>query len=57
MSDSFWSQISQLSILMQPYCGALDKLQADKAKVACRNSTGQCRNVEIKTCRNAEMPK
>ena len=26
-------------------------------KVACRNSTGQCRNVEIKTCRNAEMPK
>ena len=27
------------------------------AKVACRNSTGQCRNVEIKTCRNAEMPK
>jgi len=31
MNDSFWSQISQLSTLMQPYCGALDKLQADKA--------------------------
>jgi hypothetical protein len=28
-----------------------------ETKVACRNSTAQCRNVEIKTCRNAEMPK
>jgi hypothetical protein len=27
------------------------------AKVACQNSTAQCRNVEIKTCRNGEMPK
>ncbi|GBC47365.2 hypothetical protein GLOIN_2v1791560 [Rhizophagus irregularis DAOM 181602=DAOM 197198] len=26
-------------------------------KVACRNSTGHCRNVETKTCRNAEMLK
>src|SRR6516162_1065656 len=31
MNDSFWSQITQLATLMKPYCGALDKLQADKA--------------------------
>ena len=30
IDDSFWYQISQLSTLMQPYCRALDKLQADK---------------------------
>ena len=34
MNDSFWSQISQLSTLMQPYCGALDKLQSDKARLS-----------------------
>ncbi|CAB4401332.1 unnamed protein product [Rhizophagus irregularis] len=34
MDDSFWSQISKLATLMQPYCGALDKLQADKARLS-----------------------
>jgi hypothetical protein len=34
MDDSFWSQISQLATLMQPYCGALDKLQSDKARLS-----------------------
>src|SRR5581483_4985103 len=34
MNDSFWLQISQLSILMQPYCRALDKLQSDKARLS-----------------------
>ena len=34
MDDSFWSKISQLSTLMQPYCGALDKLQLDKARLS-----------------------
>jgi hypothetical protein len=33
MNDSFWSQISQLATLMKPYCGALDKLQTDKAQL------------------------
>ena len=34
MNDSFWFQISQLSTLMQPYCGALDRLQANKARLS-----------------------
>ena len=34
MNDTFWFQISQLSTLMQPYCGALDKLQSDKARLS-----------------------
>ena len=33
MDELFWSNISQLSILIQPYCGALDKLQADEARL------------------------
>ena len=33
MNDSFWSQISQLATMMKPYCGALDKLQTDKARL------------------------
>ena len=33
MNDLFWSQISQLATLMKPYCRALDKLQADKARL------------------------
>ena len=33
MDELFWSRISQLAILMQPYCRALDKLQADKARL------------------------
>ena len=33
MNDLFWSQISQLATLMKPYCGVLDKLQADKARL------------------------
>ena len=31
MNELFWSQISQLAILIQSYCEALDKLQSDKA--------------------------
>ncbi|GBC43123.1 ribonuclease H-like domain-containing protein [Rhizophagus irregularis DAOM 181602=DAOM 197198] len=33
MGDLFWSRISQLATLMKPYCGALDKLQTDKARL------------------------
>src|SRR6266542_3342407 len=33
MDDSFWSQVSQFSTLMQPYCRALDKLQANKTRL------------------------
>ena len=34
MNELFWSRILQLTTLMQPYCGALDKLQADKARLS-----------------------
>ena len=34
MNDSFWLRMSQLSTLMQLYCGALDKLQSDKARLS-----------------------
>ena len=33
MDESFWSNILQLKILLQPYCGALDKMQTDKARL------------------------
>ncbi|PKK56557.1 hypothetical protein RhiirC2_858564, partial [Rhizophagus irregularis] len=33
MGDLFWFRISQFATLMKPYCGALDKLQTDKAQL------------------------
>jgi hypothetical protein len=33
MDELFWLRISQLATLMQPYCGALDKMQSDKARL------------------------
>ena len=33
MNDLFWSQISQLAMLMKLYCEVLDKLQSDKTQL------------------------
>ena len=33
MDELFWSQISKLAILMQPYYGVLDNMQSDKARL------------------------
>ncbi|CAB4473075.1 unnamed protein product [Rhizophagus irregularis] len=33
IGDLFWSRISQLAILIKPYCGAFGKLQIDKAQL------------------------
>ncbi|RIA85223.1 hypothetical protein C1645_831115 [Glomus cerebriforme] len=33
LNDSWWVEIQQLAKLMRPYCGALDKLQSDKARL------------------------
>jgi hypothetical protein len=31
--ETWWSSISELVMLMKPYCGALDQMQADKARL------------------------
>ncbi len=33
MDELFWSQLLQLTTLMQPYCEALDRMQSDKARL------------------------
>src|SRR2546423_6014300 len=33
LNDNWWTEIQQLAKLMRPCCGALDKLQFDKARL------------------------